>query len=203
MRYTLNGLNVFELNLTRCDDIFERSGKINNSRCRKKKSFTLSNKFKLRYKASSSSNSETSTRKSPNRSAPSRSPSLPQTLKSKAQPRGAHGFGLVQAKLEREGRLSWILMHGSYFGWWFIYGCSVPKMELEHTYFYFFSTHRSFVTFPRSICRSVASMSSLWHHISSFWILDFAYFFILPGKVQFRNVNVLIIKNRFEFVCIL
>ena len=131
----------------RCDDIFERSGKINNSRC--KKNFALiSNKFKLRYKASSSSNSKTSTSKSPNRSAPSPSPSLPQTLKSKAQPRGAHGFGLVQGKLEREGRLSWILMHGSYFGWWFIYGCSIPKMELEHTYFISFPQIDPLSLFP-------------------------------------------------------
>ena len=164
-----------------------------------KKSFTLSKKFKLRYKASSSSKSKTSTSKSPNPSAPSPSPSLPQTLKSKAQPRGAHGFGLVQGKLEREGRLFWILMHGSYFGWWFIYGCSIPKLELEHTYFISFPQIDPLSRFPDPF---VDQLLRWVHSDIKFYLLDFAYFLILPGKVQFRNVNWLIIENRVEFVCI-
>ena len=140
------------------------------------------------YKASSSSNSKTFTSKSPNRSAPSPSPSLPQTLKSKAQPRGAHGFGLVQGKLKREGRLLWILMHGSYFGWWFIYGCSIPKKELEHTDFISFPQIYSSSLFPDPFVDQLLRWvhSDIKFHLFGFCI--FLYFAWKSPRKTLRNI---------------
>ena len=117
----------------RCDDIFERSGTIINSRCRKKKSFILSNKFELRYKASSSSNS-----KPPQANPKSLSPLHFTFSPSNPQIEGAaagRAWLLACAGKVEKRRATFVDTYARDFGWWFIYGCSVPKLELEHTYF--------------------------------------------------------------------
>ena len=65
------------------------------------------------------------------------------------------------------------------------------KNGIRAYFFHFFSTNRSFVCHFPSIYLWISYFNEfgMFHSDIKFHLLDFAYFFILPGKVQFRNVN--------------
>ena len=140
----------------RCDDIFERSvsGKINNSRCRKQttllKATSSSHGTKLQAQATPKP-----LQADPQIAQPPPLHLLSLKPSNRRRSRGARmALGLCRESWKKEGDFSGYLCTRAISG-------GDSSMDVRFQNWNFFSINRSFVTFSRSICGSVAPMSSL------------------------------------------
>ena len=149
----------------RCDDIFERSGKINNSRCHKKKLYFNKQQVqatKLRtvksFKLKQLQNLHKQIPKSLSPLSFTFSPSNPQIEGAAA----GRAWLLACAGKVGKRRATFLDTYARELFRVVIHLWMFDSKNGIRTYlFHFFSINRSFSTFPRSICGSVALMSSL------------------------------------------
>ena len=130
----------------RCDDIFEWSEKINNSRSWKKSdSLYLLIKSNKSWQLNTSDTSKHSTITHPPLPLTPHFNPIPSNPNSKVQPPGARGFGVVLGKLERSERLFFDTYARE------AISGNDPFMGVAFQKWIFSSKNRSVVTFPRFI----------------------------------------------------